>query len=362
MIAAFIAVICCPYLWWGLLHNVVDSANHENRKLAERPHFDKNNYAVYPKEYESYFNDRIPFRNYLVALNNGIDYFLFGVSSTPTVVIGKDGWLFYKKVADGDQIGCYQGTNLYSEEDLKELVQNCLAMQAFLKKKGKEFVIFIAPNKTRIYSEKMPEQYGKPAEQYRAKQVVEYLKENTDIRVVYPYDELMKAKEILDEDLYYKTDTHWNLIGGYIGASALLAELGIDMPDITSKEISITQNGDGECGLAGALNLATALKSLNYEVNGYEKHNLQKVYDLKAWVFQAEEADKRKIYVLRDSFGTAMAQVISSQFNDSYWQHRNDYTYDDFAQQNPDIFVYETVERYVDSLRTFSITNTGKKN
>ena len=55
-------------------------------------------------------------------------------------------------------------------------------------------------------------------------QIVEYLKTNTDIRVVYPYEELMRFKEKYpDEPLYYHLDTHWNELGAYIGAKALQA-------------------------------------------------------------------------------------------------------------------------------------------
>lgn len=60
---------------------------------------------------------------------------------------------------------------------------------------GKEFVIFIAPNKERIYYEYMPAQYGLPADNYGALQIYNYLKSNTDLKVVYPYAEIMDAKQ-----------------------------------------------------------------------------------------------------------------------------------------------------------------------
>lgn len=50
-----------------------------------------------------------------------------------------------------------------------------------------------------------------------------------------------------------------------------------------------------------------------------------------------------------------MSAYIGSQFTDTYMRHKNTYSYEDFAEQDPDIFVYETVERYADKLMTFSI-------
>lgn len=52
-----------------------------------------------------------------------------------------------------------------------------------------------------------------------------------------------------------------------------------------------------------------------------------------------------------------MSEYLGTQFNDSYMIHSNNYTYEDFLAQNPDIFVLETVERYVDKLRTFKLNS-----
>jgi len=272
--------------------------------------------------------------------------------------VGKEDWLFYADKGDGDPISCYKGENLLSEEQLQAIAQNCENMDAFLKEQGKEFLIFIAPNKECIYSEYMPEQYGIPSDTYKALQIVNYLRANTDIRVVYPYEELMKAKEELVQNIYHRTDTYWNWIGGYVGAAALLSELGIDMPDIAGDKITIN-NGEMIAGdLAGMLNLTNMLDIDNeYTVSGYDDHNVETItWDINdLFIYHAEGADPRKIYVYRDSFSLHMSTYIGSQFSDSYFKHRQYYSYDDFQQQNPDIFVYETVEQYIDGLSSFSI-------
>ena len=65
--------------------------------------------------------------------------------------------MFYSFVSDGDPVSCYMGTNLLTEDDLKAIADNCVSQRDFLAEQGKEFVIFIAPNKERIYSEYMPD-------------------------------------------------------------------------------------------------------------------------------------------------------------------------------------------------------------
>ena len=355
----FTTIICLSWPLWIFLEKYVDSTNYENREMAKKPQLTVDNYETFSKEYESYFNDNIPFRNNLITLNTAIDYYIFNKSASSRVLVGDDNWLFYSDSGDGDPISCYQGTNLLTEEELQAIAQNCILQRDFLSNQGVEFIIFIAPNKERIYYDKMPEKYGLPAETYRVKQIVDYLRANTDLRVVYPYEELMQAKEVLNENIYYKTDTHWNYIGGYIGASALMAELGIEMPDITDEQISIIQGGNCSGDLAGMLNLTNQFKKNDFEyyVEGYDTHSIQIIEEdyLNAFIYHAKNADPRKIYVRRDSFSSAMAQYIGSQFSISYLRHSNTYTYDDYLSQAPNIYVYEVVERYVGGLSGFTI-------
>ena len=344
ILVAFVIIICLSKVIWFFSEKYLDTENYENRQMATRPSLNLDDYATFTADYTSYFNDNLQFRNYLISLNSGIDYFCFGKSSNSSVVVGKDHWLFYI-----DTITNYQGTDACSEEELAAIAYNCVRQRDYLREQGKEFVIFIAPNKSRIYPEYMPDRYGEPAEVYSALQIYDYLKENTDVRVVYPYAELMDAKEHLKENVYQKTDTHWNYIGGYVGASALLSELGIQMPKVYSDEITIVDNGESSGDLAAQLNLNKQLEfaDKSYTVEGYPLHNVTVVDDnlYGIWTFQADDADDREIFVIRDSYGFHMADYIGSQFSKSYFSHKDYYAYDDLKMCNPDIVVYETVER-----------------
>ena len=357
-LASFLIIICFSWLLWIFLEKYTDTTNYEKRKMASQPRLTADNYGTFAEQYENWFNDNIPFRNNLISLNSAIDFFVFDKSSNSRVIKGKGDWLFYNDPSNGDPLGDYQGTTLLSEEELQKLAQNCVSQQDFLEEQGKEFVLFIAPNKERIYSEYMPERYGKPADNYRALQIYNYLKENTDLRVVYPYEELMAAKA-LGSNIYYKTDTHWNFIGAYVGATALLHELGVEMPNIQSNEITVTQGENTSGDLAGMLNLSKQLRNTDHEysVEGYDTHQIESVvqdFDT-VFSFKATGADPRRIYVIRDSFSTAMAPIIGSQFSETYMRNRKTYSYDDYLAQNPDIVVREVVERHLSELMDFSI-------
>lgn len=350
----FITVSYFILLGWGIssVLSVVDENDKSNQGVSTGfPVFSLKEYPDYSKKVDSYLSETFPFREQLVLYNNSIDYGIFRHSSNNSVIIGEEGWLFYSAVDDGDPISCYQGTNLLSEEELATIAEQCVEQEKRLAEQGIEYVLMITPNKERIYSEYMPQEYGIPAENYRALQIVEYLRENTDLRVVYPYDELMTAKQLVPEELYYKTDTHWNNIGGYVGAKALLDELHVDFPGI--EEVEITKdyenymNGD----LAMLLGIGDIIKDVDaqYNISGYSSHDVVADY----WDFftyfeyHAIGADRRNIYVIRDSFSTNMSGYVASQFDNSYFRHNSTYTYEDLQNHSPDIVVVEVAERYI---------------
>ena len=358
ILVAFILLLLSNMIWF-FLGTVLDKENHENRELAERPTLTLQNYKDFPKNYTAYLNDNLPFRNSLIRLNSATDYFLFRRSSNENVIVGKNNWLFYADKGDGDPVSCYQGTNLLTDEELALLAQNCINQRDYLASLGKEFVIFIVPNKERIYSEYMPDQYGDPADTYRALQIYTYLTENTDLHVVYPYEELMAAKELISENLWCVTDTHWNALGAYVGASALLAELGIDMPAIDSDQITIQAGKESTGDLASMLNLEKELAFSDhvYSLEGYDLHNVEQLeWDWREMIhYHATGADPRTVYIVRDSMCAAMAPYIGSQFTESYMRHRFTFSGPDMLAYDPDIVIYETVERYAGDLATFSV-------
>ena len=86
-----------------------------------------------------------------------------------------------------------------NEKQLAKIKDNMMKTKENLQKDGIAFAIIIPPNKERVYPEFMPWYYKAPAPDYAALQIYRYLKENTDVSIVYPYEELMKAKKLLEE-------------------------------------------------------------------------------------------------------------------------------------------------------------------
>lgn len=353
---AFFGFIVLYWICGIVFGKYADNSNHEKREMASAPTFSFENYDSYTGELDRYINDNLPLRNDLVRLNSLINITIFDTSYDQEAIIGTDNWLFYNRYADHDPLSNYLGLDLLSEEELQEMAQKVVELRDELAPDGREFLFVIVPNKTRVYSEYMPKRYGQPAADYRALQLSDYLQNHTDVNTLYLYDDMMEAKSKLKQDLYYRSDDHWNMIGGYIGASVILHELGIEMPAIDSDEIQITQKGYNDGDLAELLNIAEQYKDTSpyYEVSGYDNHDSKVVEnDFQNMISCcAEGADNRKVYFIRDSFSSNMISFIGSQFNESYFRHFSTFSKKEVDELSPDIVVVEFVERNVVLINT----------
>lgn len=354
-IIMFIIVIMAPSASFVLLKDYVDAENYENRNKIERPKLSFGNFDTFPEEFEKYYNDNLPYRNQLVMLNNSIDYFGFKQSSSDKVVIGKDGWLFYSSKSDYNPLEQSLGYWKYTEEQLKAITDNLIVTKRALERRGIEFVLFIAPNKETIYPEKLPDYYEFQDEESSTEQLIKYLRENTDIRIVYPYKELIKAKEERpDLILYRKTDTHWNKAGAYIGAVSLAEELGVTMPGID--EVSFSQVCPLKGDLANMLNIPEEEGEIDYNIDYLSEYHTTKEETSAGYLFYTKGADQRDLFVKRDSFSTAMAPCIATQFENSVFIRSEYFKQRYISEYNPDIFVLETVERYLPVLEEFRVS------
>jgi hypothetical protein len=138
----------------------------------------------------------------------------------PDAIIGNDGWLFYT----GDRsIDDYQHTSGYSDSELAEYQKGLDAKYSELQQKGINLVVVIAPNKSTIYPEYMPDQIKVIRSESRLDQFVDYMHKYGQTPVIDLRLDLIEASKT--EQVYYKTDTHWNALGQYIAYTKIMSVL-----------------------------------------------------------------------------------------------------------------------------------------
>ena len=366
----FAGLILLPVVIFLLVRDYVDTENYEQRTLAAFPYSEESEadgvpttIETFAEEFESWFEDHLPFRNQLLTLYNGFEYSVLKTSTSENVVVGKEGWLFYKgsQVAGEDPIGDYMGTNLLTEEELSVIAANFTQMRDDLAQMGCEFYLYIAPNKERVYSEYMPDMYGDPSEYSKIDQLVDYLAANTDLVVVSSYDDIMAFKEENpDTQLYYKYDTHWNALGAYVGAEELVKTMGFGFTEL--EECTLTTIDYADYDLARLLHLQNVLDSSRdpyYLLNDYTMHVMRLALEDDGSVIRYNTTDGtapgRKLFIIGDSFSAVLMPYVGCHFLDSYMTYYYNYTYETLLEEEPSVVLYEVVERYIGNMVDFNL-------
>lgn len=236
-------------------------------------------------------------------------------------IYGRCDWLFYS--GDGSE-SYYQGTNLLSSSEMASWKNTFERLQNACDKKGITLVIMVAPNKEQIYSEYMPT-YKIATDEKRQDRFLAYMQKNSSVKYLYPYNDLITAKYFYD--VFYKQDTHWNAIGGFMGSMALYRALGMSTTNLFDLNITEhTRFGGDLSNFSGftseytdyIVNYKPEVKtSVQYFENSTGGEN-------ELCQYTSDSANDAKIVVIADSFRHAMSQYISKDFARATISHRSD--------------------------------------
>ena len=214
----------------------------------------------------------------------------------------------------------------------------------------------LCPDKQFIYSKYMPDYIKRKSIKSGTDIFVEYIKNNTDIKVVYPKEELLKYKD--KYQLYYKYDTHWNNLGAYIGYSELMKSLNIYVENIDNVNIkSLSANERFNFAgiyhyndMANMLSLSK-IKYYNddktYIISNYITKNYETNYYISSENFSFNSKlynNKSNIMIIIDSFGLNMIDYIATGFRQSKFIHLDTFKNENITECKPDIVVFQLVE------------------
>lgn len=347
----FFCMIMVPVLSFPFLKGKIDSSNYENRQLAEFPEISLLSLPSFPAKFEVYFNDYLPFKNQLVMLESTKNEFL-GVGTSEleyhqpvSVIRGKENWLFYgTSTINETSVNDYLCNNLYEESELTEITDGYLKFQQKLKEYGTEFVVLYVANKEQVYPEYMPSAIVPEGKYSRLDQLVDYIRQNTDIPLIYTKEALKKEKK--KHRLFYKYDTHWNHLGGFVGRQLVNEYFHgeyVSLDDISYSVVSKNQSGD----LADLLSMRSVYNDdtvfqIHFNETG-NKHTLcEDGGDY--FVFSSNAADKRSVLVFMDSFGDGLMGIADDFGKVTFTKKESDFIRF-FEKETPDIVLLEIVER-----------------
>lgn len=253
------------------------------------------------------------------------------------VLLGKEDWLFYKSVEDGDPLADFEGLNHYEEENLQDMAQKLQEDEAFFQSIGSEFYILSIPNKSNIYTEYMPDTVTKQNDKTRTDDFCEYLQQNTNLHVINVKDALLNLKD--NYRLYYSNDTHFNEVGSFVGVEVLKNAIDGNAQDISEVSFDVV---DEE--YVGDLAILCNLEDVFNQEYKYQLDDSS--------VDKSKRSDKT-ILMVGDSFSGCMEPVLKKYFKKATTVNVDAYKPELLEELKPDIVVWESVERYTDRFSWF---------
>lgn len=357
IIGLFIALIFGPSVVWTFCGKVAVDDLSENRKLAEMPELRLSWPSIekFPKEFDDYYNDHIPFRAFFRNVWARANYVVLSDSVDRKVIVGKkdnndikEAWLFYDGEDSASPTKGVQGIMNYSEQQIKNAVESLRKNNEQMVREGRAFYFFIAPNKENIYREYLPDSIRIFDEKSRNEKMIEAMQNSAD-NVVYAKNDLMSAKKY--GKLYSRQDTHWNGLGAFYGFKALMKAVDPSF-DNFEHEVVIPKLYSSNEDLAKFLGMTDYFLDDNPTVEylegvkcSIEKH-IEGEKQLDVWVNESPLIDKT-IIVVGDSYRSGLVSYLKKVFRKTISANRSDQIRPIIDEYNPDIVVSEVVERWV---------------
>jgi alginate O-acetyltransferase complex protein AlgJ len=359
----FLILISFPVLnnWFNIVEEV---ASTENRRLKSFPDLDSISIEDYPKELEDYLIDHISIRNQMIRFYNKLNIFVF--RSSPVVVsafIGKGGWFYFS----GEELKTFIGQELFTEQQLIDFKKELFHRKEIIETNYKANVFLaIVPNKANIYPEYMPDHLVKSLSGGYGKQAHDYLHTN-NFPVIDLFTALTEAKNL--GPLYYKTDNHWNDLGGFVAANAILTEFKKVTPTVNNlrlEDYPIKPVKEKAGDIAKMLSIEDEVADSNYIPSrpggffSYQK-DLKKYGSPKEFPYPWEYEHTRyrdhdslpTVLIIRDSFGSSPFPYLSEQSKkctiifDSWHYGLNE---EIISGEKPDIVLYLILESQLKNL------------
>lgn len=206
----------------------------------------------FQEEYDYRVEQNIGFRNFLVKLNNQLDFTLFKKANAEGVVVGKYSMLFEEDYINEYLGNYYVGDSVWIKKALKiRLVQDTL------QKLGKTILVIFEPDKASVFPENIPDLYD-----LKSKRTSNYERLSKELQ--------LSGVNVLDLNKYFLTikgkteypifpqcGTHWSYYGATLAADTSIRFIenliNADLPDmkiVANNVPDVPRHPDYDIGLA----------------------------------------------------------------------------------------------------------------
>ena len=294
----------------------------QNGKLNQNISQDTENYLA-----NHLGNRQLLLDAYSNFLSNG-----FRTSSVGNVIIGKEGYLYF-----GETVNDYHGNVTLSDRGLYNTQRMLELLQEAVEDKGGQFLFLVAPNKNSVY-DYMPDRYLKTSVNNNWRLLNQQLTKVNSIDV-FPIFQDSK------DELYYKTDTHWNNEGARRVYDQVLDTIGKDHDDFLSYEKDTSQTMTGDL-----YKMLYASEENNESVIEYGKEQAYTYLTRtrsteQAYIESSNEHASGSLLMFRDSFANNLIPFFSDAYGKAIYDKSSPYDLRKMNTYGADTVILEIAER-----------------
>ena len=346
---AFVLAITAP-MFVSLLMPDQNISASEKRTLKQWPIFSQaDSIKSYFSSVNDYASDHFGFRESLIELNNKIKYAL-NESPVKSVIRGDGEWLFYK-IHDP-----LMSNHVNTDETLKGNLQaraNYIKRNYLeLKQKNIVYQHIVVPNKMNLYPEYLPKLYALTDINATYDFFKTQLNDIDDTVAFDAIDALTPNKKNMKGfDLFFKNDTHWNVLGAYYVYQESFKRLQKKHPELQLNIKQHTFKSKIKIGgdLANYIGLGNALKAQEAVTDFPECTQRQNIELVRKGLSVAKcGRNDTTIFLVADSFMAGIYAYMAESVGTLYMttQKTNKAELRNMIEEvNPDIVIEILIER-----------------
>jgi len=300
----------------------------------------------------NWFDDHFGFRSALVRWYGESRLFGFGVSPSPAVIVGRDGWFFY---ADDKAVEDYANVELLDDAAIANWREAVLRARNWLQARGIGYVFTIAPDKHVLYGEAFPSTIARIHDTSRADQLFVALQDTglaIDTRPA-----LLEARQ--RERIYNQTDTHWNDRGALIAYQQIINAVRERVPSTppawTRHDFEAVERTTEGMDLAGMMGLTRVLRETDLALRPTRPRRARVVEPTGAHetdeegrlVTEIDDPSLPRAVIFRDSFVSRLVPFLSEHFSRAVYLWQNDFDAAEVLKEHPDVVIQEIVGRHL---------------
>ena len=318
--------------------------NNENRKYKTFPEFNIKSPIASIGDYKNYYLENFGLKTTLV--NNYINVKSNVLNENPIpnrVVQGTDGWFFlgnnYNNVLNNSF-----GNDPFTEKEITNTIAYLRGLKDYFNSKNIAFYVVIPPDKNNIYQEFLP--YKLKQNTTKLNVLKPLLKEKANINIIDLSIPLLKNKN--KQQLYYKTDTHWNYYGAYIGYNYTI--------DIIRKDFNLNKVAINDFEFINEIYTKGDLTKMINKIKDEPSITIKKKVNSKAklisktnnTIHYQNNTKSLKTILFRDSFATNWIPFFNESFQEIIYHKKHIINKNEIESFKPDIVIFEIIERNID--------------